>query len=294
MITDFRLNVFITVARSLSFTRAAAILNISQPAISKHIKELERDFGEALFDRKGNTISLTPKGRDIIPHVETILGSYNTLNDTIKSEDSLYEGVLHVGASTTIAQYVLPSILAQFNKRYPRVSLSVISANSDNVVNALKRKEIDIAIIEGDNTDSSVHYTPFANDEIVLVSTRGGVERLKIEDITKLPLLIREEGSGTLSVIMSALRENGISRKSLNIRMQLGSSEAIQRYVKSSDTYAFLSILVARDHIERGELKVVEVENMKISRQFRFVSRHGQSRRLLDLFRDFCRSHYNF
>lgn len=294
MIVDFRLNVFITVVRTLSFTKAAAILDISQPAISKHIKELEADFGEPLFNRKGSSISLTKKGQDIIPLVETILEGYAALNDAVSREDNHFEGLLHIGASTTIAQYVLPGILAKFNREYPRIRLSVISANSDDIVKMLQRKEIDIALIEGDNTSSSVHYSRLAKDEIVLVSASSKKRRLTIEELTTIPLLIREEGSGTLSVILSALRAKGISRKMLNIRMQMGSSEAILRYIKSSNDYAFLSILVARDHIERGELYVNEVEDLRITREFRYVSLHGQSGRLVNIFKEFCSRHYNF
>lgn len=249
MLTDFRLLVFLTVARTLSFTKAAAILNVSQPAISKHIKELESDFGEPLFYRKGNSISLTSKGKSIIPFIENIIEGYNALSDTINREDINFEGVLHIGASTTIAQYVLPEIMAQFNRQYPNIRISLINANSEEVVRMLQRKEIEIAFIEGDTTSNSVHYTPFAADKIVLVSTSHSTNKLKIENIEHLPLVIREEGSGTLSVVLSALRERGISRKKLNIKMQLGSSGAIIRYIRSSKDYAFVSIRIADEFI---------------------------------------------
>lgn len=293
MITDFRLTVFITVARNQSFTRAAAALNISQPAISKHIKELESDFGEALFDRKGNTITLTTKGNQIIPLVERILDGYDTLCDTIKKDDFQYEGFLHIGASTTIAQYVLPEMLAKFNKQYPHIHLSLINANSDEVVKMLQHRQIDMALIEGNNTSNSAHYTPFLSDELVLVSTIKHKQMLKIEQIEKLPLIIREDGSGTLSVTLSALRERGISRRMLNIKMQLGSSEAILRYIRSSKDYAFVSIRVAEEYIKRGELFVTEVEGLKVTRLFRYVSLHGHNGRLTNAFKEFCNAYYN-
>ncbi len=294
MISDFRLTVFITVARTLSFTKAAAILNVSQPAISKQIKELEREFGEALFNRKGNSISLSEKGSEIIPRVEQIIEGYNALGDLVDSDDNHYEGVLHIGASTTIAQYLLPNILARFNREYPNIRLSIINANSDEVVKLLQRKEIDLAFIEDDHTTNAVHYTPFASDEIILVSTNNHKREIKIEDIERLPLIIREEGSGTLSVIISALKEHGIVRKSLNIKMQLGSSEAIMRYIKSSKDYAFISIRAVKESIERGELFRNEVEGLAITREFRYVSRHGESGRLVNTFKEFCRASYNF
>ncbi len=293
MITDFRLSVFLTVARTLSFTKAAAILNVSQPAISKHIKELESDFGEPLFDRKGNSISLTPKGSSIIPLIETIMDGYSALSDAVNREDRSFEGLLHIGASTTIAQYVLPDILAEFNRQYPHIRLSLVNANSEEVVRMLRGREIEIAFIEGNATSNSVHYTPFAEDEIVLVSTAHHTNKLKIEELKRLPLIIREEGSGTLSVVLSALREKGISRRELNIKMQLGSSEAILRYIRSSKDYAFISTRIAKEYIKRKELTVNEVEGLNITRHFRYVELHGSSGRLANIFKEFCNSHYN-
>ncbi len=294
MIIDFRLSVFLTVARTLSFTKAAAILNVSQPAISKHVKELESDFGEPLFERRGNSISLTAKGGSIIPLIETILEGYNALNDAVNQEGTGFEGVLHIGASTTIAQYVLPEILAKFNDQYPGIRLSLVSANSEDVVKMLQNKEIELALIEGDTTSNSVHYTPLVSDEIVLVSTANHLHGVQIKDLERLPLIIREEGSGTLSVVLSALRERGVLRRNLNIKMQLGSSEAILRYIRSSKDYAFVSIRVAQEYVERGELLVNKVDGLTIIRQFRFVELHGQSGRLANIFKEFCRSYYNF
>ncbi len=294
MITDFRLTVFITVARTLSFTRAAAVLNVSQPAISKHIKELEADFGEALFTRKGNSIALTAKGHTIIPLIEEILDGYNALCDTINHDDFQYKGSLHIGASTTIAQYLLPEILAKFNTQYPHIHLSVINANSDDVVKMLQHKDIELALIEGDNSSNSVHYEPFLSDEIVLISSAHNSKNIKIEDLETLPLIIREDGSGTLSVTLSALHKIGISRRNLNIKMQLGSSEAILRYIRSSSKdYAFISTRTAEEYIKRGELTINRVEGLSITRQFRYVSRHGHNGRLANTFKEFCNTHYN-
>ncbi len=288
MITDFRLTVFITVARTLSFTRAAAVLNVSQPAISKHIKELEADFGEPLFIRRGNSIELSDKGQSIIPHIEAILDSYSTLSDAISSEDNRYQGTLTIGASTTIAQYALPSILAKFNSYYPEIKLLLISANSDEILNHLRRKDIDIALIEGGGTSNSFHYSHFAPDEIVLVSTNKGVKDISARELTTLPLLLREEGSGTLSVILSALEGQGIKRRDLTIKMQLGSSEAIIRYLKASSSYALLSTLIVEEQLKHGELFAHTIGDLKIKREFRFATLQGKSSRLITLFKEFC------
>lgn len=290
MITDFRLTVFITVARTLSFTRAAAVLNVSQPAISKHIKELESDFGEPLFIRRGNSIALSDKGESIIPHVEAILESYSVLSDAISSESHRYRGTLTIGASTTIAQYVLPSILAKFNSVYPDIKLLLISANSDEILSHLQRKDIDIALIEGGGTSNSFHYSHFAPDEIVLVSTNKNVKDITAQKLTTLPLLLREEGSGTLSVVLSALEARGIKRKDLTVKMQLGSSEAIIRYLKASNSYALLSTLIVEEQLKCGELFLHSIDGLRITREFRFATLQGKSSRLITLFKEFCTS----
>lgn len=294
MIIDFRLNVFIAVVRLQSFTKAAVVLNISQPAVSKHIKELEVDIGEPLFNRQGNRISLTDRAKALVPLVETILDGYQALNDVIDRDQNRFEGVVNIGASTTIAQYVLPEILAKFSKEYPSIKLSIRSANSEEVIDMLLSKEVEIALIEGDSSSSAVHYSSLADDKIVLVSTKKHTRSLAIDEIERLPLLIREEGSGTLSVVMSALKNRGLGRKNLNIKMQLGSSEAILRYLKASRDYAFISILIAKEYIERGDLYVSSVEGLDITRKFRFASLHGHSGRLTALFQSFCKIHYNF
>ncbi len=229
----------------------------------------------------------------IIPLVESILEGYNTLNEEVNSDNFRYEGLLHIGASTTIAQHLLPEILAKFNDQYPQIRLSVINANSDDVVKMLQRKEIELAIIEGDNTSNAVHYEQFIPDEIVLVSSAQHKKNLKIEDITDLPLIIREDGSGTLSVTLSALRDKGIFRRNLNIKMQLGSSEAILRYIRSSKDYAFVSTRVAEEYIKRGELIINKVEGFSINRLFRYVSLHGHNGRLANTFKEFCNACYN-
>ena len=293
MITDFRLHVFLTVVRTLSFTKAAAILNISQPAISKHIKELEGDVGEPLFIRGGNRITLTDKAKDIIPITQTIMDGYYALNEAITQNLNNSEGTLFIGASTTISQYILPSILAKFAKQYPRVRVSVKSANSDEILNLLLRKEIEVAIIEDANQNAAVHYSRLAYDTIVLVSTKRHKSSLDIANLPLIPLLIREDGSGTLSVILRALKEVGINRKSLNIRMQLGSSLAIIGYLKESSDYAFLSYRIAQELIDKEKLHIVNVSGLEIKREFRFATLHGSGGRLVTRFKEFCKAYYN-
>lgn len=290
MLTDFRLKVFVVVARMMSFTRAAAELNVSQPAVTKHIKELERLVGGALFLRQGNSISLTDRGVSLLPYAKEILDKYDAMCESIAVADNTFNGTIRLGASTTIAQYVLPAILAKFRKFYPRIDVILTSGNSEDIAKAVIDEQLDIAMVEDDSTNHSLHYEHFADDEIVLVTATKCRDEISVNDIISLPLVVRENGSGTLSVMEKALAKHHIARRNLNIVMQLGSSEGIIRYLLNSDSYAFISIAAASDYLRSGLLKVVDIDNLTINRTFRFVSLHGKHGRLTDTFKQFCKN----
>ena len=158
---DFRLKVFLTVAKHLSFTKASQELYISQPAISKHIQELESDFKTRLFERKGNSILLTISGELLVKHAEEIVDQYQQLEYAMHQLHGDFVGELKLGASTTIAQYVLPPILARFTEVHPKVKVSLISGNSREIEEAVEAHRIDLGLIEGIYRRSSLKYTSF-------------------------------------------------------------------------------------------------------------------------------------
>lgn len=147
--SDFRLRVFSSVAKNLSFTKASQELFISQPAITKHIQELETMYQTRLFERMGNKILLTDAGRLLLEHCEKILEDYGRLEYEMNLLRNEHTGELRLGASTTIAQYVLPPLLARFIEKFPQVSLSLFSGNSSEVEKALQEHRIDLALVEG-------------------------------------------------------------------------------------------------------------------------------------------------
>ncbi len=276
--------------RTLSFTKSAAILNISQPAVSKHIKELEAEIGQPLFIRGGNRIIPTTKAIEITPLAQSILDGYVELTNSTIQDTKTFQGSLHIGASTTIAQYVLPPILAKFSSQFPNIKLKITSANSNEIIEKLTKNEVEIALIESSEQNSAVHYRHLADDNIILVITKRQSSPLKLSQLTEIPLVVREEGSGTLEVILKELKKKGITRKSLNIVMQLGSSEGILRYLAASNAYAFLSVRVAEDFVNRAILHQVHVDSLTIKREFRFATLHGDSGKISSLFQDFCLS----
>lgn len=297
MLTDFRLKVFKTVADRLSFTKAAAELLISQPAVTKQINELERLLGKPLFLRHGNRISLTDDGVRLLEYANRILALYGELRDAFVEEQGAFSGEIRLGASTTLSQYVLPGLLAKFRKLYPDVRVTLFNENTEQIERQIADGKLDFGMIEGTASNPALHYELFMDDELVLVTSASNTsftrEEITAADLPALPLVIRENGSGTLDVLSRELSRHGLSLRQLHIEMQLGSTESIKHYLFYSDTFAFVSVQAVLDELAANRLRVVEVGDMELVRRFSFVTAHGQRSRLTDLFKQFCLNHYN-
>jgi DNA-binding transcriptional LysR family regulator len=288
---DFRLRVFYTVAQTLNFNRAAEQLNISQPAVTKHIKEIEQHYATTFFDRTRKQIILTKAGEILLQHAHLIFEQYQKLEFDINLLQNKTEGTLHIGASTTIAQYVIPGYLAHFHKRFPEINIELTNANSLVIEQLLDEKKIDLGLVEGPVHHSELKYTTFLKDEIVLVTHPKNVSRNRIiepNELIKLPLLTREAGSGTSEIINEHLMRIGIAYKDLNIQMQLGSTESIKNYLFCSETFAFLSIYSVKQELADDRLSIVDINGLDIERTFSFVYRQGQPAPLAKFFMKFA------
>ena len=294
---DFRLKVFHTVARRLNFTKAAAELYITQPAVTKHIHELEHYFKVKLFDRSGSGIKLTPAGDILLHHTEQIFSIYRNLEFEMNSFSLKKKGKLRIGASTTVAQYVLPPLLASFHKKFPDVEVILTSDNTEQIEKSLKNKAIDLGIVEGRLKNTSIKYSEFIKDEIVLVSSVKNSfskkENIIPASLKNIPLLLREPGSGTLEVIAHSLKGLGIKIRDLKTEMQLASTESIKSYLRHCDCMAFLSIHSVLIELQKNEFRIVDVKGLNIERYFYFIQLHGQAESLPELFIKMA-SGYNF
>ena len=293
---DFRLKVFDTVAKRLNFTKAANELNITQPAVTKHIKEIELNLNIKLFERNGTKIKLTKAGEILLKYTEEIFSVYQKMEFEIGQLQEKQKGTLRLGASTTIAQYVLPPILAEFRKRFPEIQLSLVIQNSEKIEDLLANQKIDIGLIEAQIKNRTFHYFPFMKDEIVLVSRQNHSisikNNIKLDDLKNIPLFFREPGSGTLETIDLALKSKNIKLNELNIEIQLGSTESIKSYVLHSDALAFLSIQSILQELKNQTLTIIDIKNLVIERNFNFIIPEGEQSKLANLVIDFC-NRYN-
>ena len=293
--SDFRLKVFQSVAKNLSFTKASQELFVSQPAITKHIQELETCYQARLFERQGNKISLTEAGKLLLEHSERILDAYKRLEYEMHLLHDDYIGELRLGASTTIAQYVLPPLLASFIRKFPQVNLSLLNGNSREIETALQEHRIDLGLVEGIYRLPNLKYTTFLDDELVAIvhvqSKLSLPDEITPEDLRHIPLVLRERGSGTLDVFERTLLQHGIKLSSLNVLMYLGSTESIKRFLENTDCMGIVSIRSIHRELAAGSFRVVEIKEMQLLREFCFVQQQGQEGGLPQVFMQFAMHH---
>ena len=294
---DFRLKVFFTVANRLSFTKAATELFITQPAVSKHIQELEEQYKIKLFDRNGSKISLTKAGELLLNHTKNIFEIYREIDFDLSALINQQQGTLRLGASTTISHYIIPPLLARFHQKLKDIKVSLLNGNTEQIEKALLNKEIEIGIVEGQSKNQSIKYSEFLKDELVLVCNNSNPlinkEQITLEELKSLRFITREQGSGTLEVIEHALKPFGINLSQLTIEMQLGSTESIKSYLMNSDCVAFISIHAIEKELKNNELVILDIDNFVIERFFYIISLKGKVDALSELFIKNIASHYN-
>lgn len=288
MTFDFRLQVFHTVAQRLNFTRAAKELFITQPAVTRHIHELEQHFKVKLFERNGTRIRLAPAGKRLLQHTEELFALYRNMEFDMSSLTQGHKGRLFLGGSMTTAPYVIPPILADFHQRYTEVQVSLMTGNTQQIEKALEEKQIDLGIVEGHSRNPSIRYTEFMKDEIVLVSNPSHPlakkQAIRPEELTRIPLLLREPGSGTLEVLGHALKSVGLKLSQLQKEMQLNSTEIIKSYLLHAPCMTFLSVHAILKELQNNEVTIIDVKGLNIERSFYFARLQGEAQALPELF----------
>lgn len=294
---DIRLKVFKSVATNLSFTKASQELFISQPAISKHIQELEREFNTRLFDRLGNKIQLTSAGKLLLDHSVRILKDYQRLDFDMNAMQQQFRGELRIGASTTISQYVMPEILAAFLKAYPQIKVTMLSGNSRDIEAALSSNKIDIGMVEGTKNQPQMKYVPFMRDELVAIVRKENslAERgeITVEELRTLPIVLRELGSGTLDVIEKYLHQHGCNISDLNISMYFGSTEGIKNFVEHSNSIGIVSVRSVGRDLLANRFHLIEIADMKMERNFMFVEKRGETTGMVNILKTFITNGYS-
>jgi DNA-binding transcriptional LysR family regulator len=267
MLNLHHLRLFTAVVDQGGFTRAASALNLSQPAISKSLKELEDGLQLSLIDRSARSIRLTEAGRLLYERARELFGVERVAERELRELRGLKRGILRVGASTTIATYFLPPILGRFHLRHPRVRIQASSANTRTILRRLLESKIDVALVEGPVDHPRVDIVPWRDDELAVIAPPDHPLLLRTDvvprDLAAEQFLVREPGSGTREVTEAALARLGVQ---LENTMRVGGTEVMKQAVASGLGLAIVSRTAAADQLALGRIAVLPVNGLVIRR----------------------------
>ena len=296
---DRRLQVFHTVARLLSFTKAAETLHMTQPAVTFQVRQLEEHFNTRLFDRTHNRISLTDAGRRVYEYADRIFEQYNEMENAVREMTGEISGTVLIGASTTIAEYMLPALLGNFKKKYPDVNVHLKVSNSDGIVSMVENNDIDLGVVEAPVMNKNLVVEECRKDRLVAIvppqHALASQETVEMKDLLENAYIAREEGSGTREVIHEYLTQLGMQTSDVHVSMELGSPEAIKGAVEAGMGISIVSEVTIHKELQLGSLVALELDP-PIQRPFSFVHQKQKFRQramdeLLSFARAYCESH---
>ncbi|CAH8714948.1 LysR family transcriptional regulator [Paenibacillus thiaminolyticus] len=269
MIVD-TLKVYVTVVEQCNFSRAAKLLNLSQPGVSMHIRNLENEFGIKLIHRSPRHVKTTDAGHILYQRAKQMLALYDNAKEEIHLLRDEVTGSLKVGASFTIGEYILPRLIADFARQYPQVDIQVMIANTEEIAQAVRANELDIGLVEGkvDYADILVDH-PFMEDEMILVAPPDheltALLKLEASMLQDQIWILRESGSGTRSYSEQFIRDLGVEPKRTYV---FNSSQGVKEAVLAGLGIALLSRWVIHKELEAGELRRIHVKGGRVIRPF--------------------------
>jgi DNA-binding transcriptional LysR family regulator len=299
---DRRLQVFYTVARLLSFTKAADALHMTQPAVTFQVRQLEEHFNTRLFDRTHNRVSLTDTGKTVFEYAERIFELYAEMENAVKQMTGDISAALTLGASTTIAEYMLPGLLGDFKSKYPELTIRLKVSNTEGIVSMVENNVIDLGVVEAPVSNKNLQVEVCQMDQLVVIVAPNhplaGRQSVTIAELASMPFICREEGSGTREVIMDYITSQGLDKNALNLCMELGSPEAIKGAVQAGMGISILSRATVSKELKLGLLACINLDPA-LDRPFSFVRQRQKFRlwameELLNFARNYCQVHPTF
>ena len=268
------LKVFASVFKNKSFSKASEELHLTQPTISAHVKSLEEELDCKLFDRLGRTIIPTKEAEILYSHTMEIIEKTDNLKEAIGRFKKKVTGELVVGASTIPGTYLMPSIMSAFKKKYPFISFQIIISDSKDVVEKVLKHELIMGIVGAKLGDEQINYIPFVEDELIVVSSPSFIrdQKMKLADLIKYPMVLREEGSGTRKETEKILENKEFSLDNIKLAGIFGSTDAIKQAVKAGLGVSILSRLSVTDELRYKTLKEIKLTDIQMKRKFYIVT----------------------
>jgi len=275
-VTLKQLQAFTTVTRHLSFTLAAKELNLTQPAVSMQVKQLENQIGQPLLEQMGKKIYLTEAGREVRGYARTILQQVDDLESGLSNLKDLERGTLKISVATT-AHYFAPKLLSIFYERYPGVNVKLDVTNREQLVNQLVNNEVDMVIMGRPPEETDIEDGVFMENPLVLIAPAdhpfGPEKSIQLDRLENEVFLVREEGSGTRKAMELFFDQHGIK---MTTGMEVSSDEAIKQSVQAGLGLGIMSRDAVQNEIQLGHLIVPDVLHFPIMRQWHVMHRKGK------------------
>ena len=274
-IMDIRsLEVFLSVAKHLNYTRAGEELNLSQPSVSIRIKQLENELGMKLFEQLGKKVALTDAGLLLVPHARRVIAAIENSKQALEELQGLERGSLRIGASTTPGMYLIPQIIARFKERYPKIEVHLGIKDTKQVEEGVIRNEFDFGFVGGHLVGDEVDARPWLIDQLVLIVAPthplAKKKSTKAQDLRKAKFILRELGSATRAAIASHLEKVTLAVQPV---MEMENPESVKKAVQSGLGIAFISKFAVEAELKAKSLIAVSVRGLDIRRELKIVYR---------------------
>ncbi|MDQ1913161.1 selenium metabolism-associated LysR family transcriptional regulator [Paenibacillus sp. GD4] len=270
-----QLHIFYTVAEKGSFSHAAQALHMTQPAVTMQVQSLEEYFGTKLFLRSTKKIELTEAGRTLLPFAKRSIDLMKETDVSMSKFTHMLEGRLHLGASLTVGEYILPRLLGPFSQEYPNISVSMKVINTKQILEEMLNHQLTFGLVEAEVHHPDVHTEALLSDELKLIVPAGHPlaewEEVPVEEMLKYPFVLREQGSGTRRVMEEELSRVGCDAGALKIVMELGSTGAVKSAVEAGLGISILSQSSVKHESALGVLQVKQLEQVRFKRSFHAI-----------------------
>lgn len=256
-----------------SISKAAQILHLTQPGLSGQLKSLENELGVSLLNRSNKGVELTEEGKVVFNYADTLLSIQgNIKRDLINLHQDRPK--LMIGACKSVGEYALPCSIFTFKHLHEEVDINMEAINSTEVIQKLQEHTINIGIVQHDPNIDDIITEPIISDELLLVgNSDSSPKRISIEELKQIPLILRENNSGTRYVIEKSLKEKGVHIEDLNVIYSLNSPEAIKSSILAGKGFSFLPKVVIAQELKKQSIQTVQVEDLKISFHYYVASR---------------------
>ena len=270
---DFRVDTFIELCRTRNYTKTAENLHMTQPAVSQHIKYLEEFYGCKFFNYNKKVLTITEQGEALYKYLLTMSSDANKIREEIKNID-ISKKNLHFGATFTIGEFIIPKIISEISSKYPEINISFIIRDTSELLEELKKGNIDFAFIEGFFEKTEYENYLFSKERFVGICAANNpiaTEITKFDDIVKERIILRENGSGTRDIFEKILYDNNLSLNDFNKKYEIENINIIKELVKENKGISFIYERAVEKEILMRKLAVINLENFYEEREFNFV-----------------------